>query len=93
MTFEWDSRKAAANLKKHAIAFENAATVFLDPLATTFPDPDHSLDESREITIGYTMKGHLVVVSHCERGKRMRIISARLATRTEREQYEKGTHG
>jgi len=90
VTFEWDARKAAANFTKHAISFEDAATVFLDPLATTFPDPDHSKNERREITIGYTMKGHLVFVSHCERRKRMRIISARRATRSEREQYEEG---
>ncbi len=88
-----DARKAAANFNKHAIGFEDAATVFLDPLATTFPDPDHSKEERREITIGYTMKGHLVFVSHCERRRRIRIISARLATRTEREQYEEGTNG
>jgi len=93
VTFEWDQRKAAANFAKHAIAFEDAATVFLDPLATTFPDPDHSKEERREITIGYTMKGHLVFVSHCERRRRMRIISARRATRTEREQYEEGING
>jgi len=73
------------------MAFEDAATVFLDPLATTFPDPDHSLDEQREITIGYTMKGYLAFVSHCERGERIRIISARRATRTECDDYEKGT--
>jgi uncharacterized DUF497 family protein len=91
VTFEWDSRKATANFNKHAISFEDAATVFLDPLATTFPDPDHSRGENREITIGYTMKGRLVFVSHCERGNRIRIISARPATRTERDQYEKGT--
>ena len=93
MTFEWDARKAATNLEKHAIAFEDAATVFLDPLATTFPDPDHSAQERREITIGYTMKGQLVFVAHCARGKRIRIISARPATRTEREQYEEGRSG
>ena len=57
MTFEWDARKAAANLKKHKIAFEDAATVFLDPLAVTFADPDHSFDECREITIGCKLKG------------------------------------
>jgi uncharacterized protein len=90
VTFEWDARKAAANLNKHAIAFEEAATVFLDPLAITFPDPDHSTEERREITIGYTIKGHLAFVSHCERRKRVRIISARRATPTEREQYEEG---
>ena len=59
----------------------------------TFPDPDHSNEERREITIGYTLKGHLVFVSHCERRKRIRIISARRATRTEREQYEEGING
>ena len=69
MTFEWDARKAAANRKKHRLSFEDAATVFLDPLSTTFPDPDHSLDDRQEITIGYT-KGGLVFVSHCERGER-----------------------
>ena len=85
--------KAAANVTKHAISFEDAATVFLDPLATTFPDPDHSKEERREITIGYTIKGHLVFVSHCERRRRTRIIGARRATRTEREQYEEGING
>jgi uncharacterized protein len=93
MTIEWDGRKAATNLKKHRIAFEDAATVFLDPLAMTFPDPDHSSEERREITIGCTMKGHVVFVSHCERAGRIRIISARSATRTERRQYEEGTGG
>lgn len=93
MTFEWDAHKAAANLKKHGVAFEDAATVFLDPLATTFPDPDYSLDEHREITIGHTMKGLLVFVSHCERGERIRIISARRATRAECDRYEKEIGG
>ena len=88
VTFEWDARKAAANRKKHRIPFEEAATVFLDPFALTFPDPEHSLQESREITIGCTMKGRVVFVSHCERQDRVRIIGARLATRAEREQYE-----
>jgi uncharacterized protein len=88
--YEWDAHKAAANLKKHRVSFESASTVFLDPLAITFPDPDHSLEENREITIGCTMKGQLVFVSHCELKERMRIISARLATRREREQYEEG---
>ena len=90
MTFEWDGRKAAANFKKHNVAFEEAASVFLDSLAITFPDPDHSLEERREITLGYTMEGRLVFISHCERGQRIRIISARLATRIERKQYEEG---
>jgi uncharacterized protein len=91
VTFEWDLRKAAANLKKHRIAFEDAVTVFFDPLAITFPDPDHSSDETREITIGCTIKGQTVFASHCERAGRIRIISARLATRSEQSQYEEGT--
>jgi uncharacterized protein len=90
VTFEWDPRKASTNLKKHRVAFEDASTVFLDPLAMTFPDPDHRLQERREITIGCTIKMQLLFVSHCERGERIRIISARLATRREREQYEEG---
>ena len=93
MTVEWNQRKAAANLNKHRVAFEDAATVFLDPFATTFPDPDHSPEERREITIGCTLKGHVVFVSHCERLGRIRIISARLGTRSERKQYEEGTGG
>ena len=90
MIYEWDAGKAAANLKKHRVSFEDATSVFIDPLAVTFPDPDHSMEENREITIGHTMREELVFVSHCERGKRIRIISARLATRLERRQYEEG---
>jgi len=90
VTVEWNASKAAANLKKHRISFEEAATVFRDPLAMTFSDPDHSLEEHREITIGCTMKGRVAFVSHCEQGDRIRIISARFATRSERTQYEEG---
>ena len=90
MTFEWDARKALANLRKHQVAFEEAVTIFLDPLAATFPDPDHSLEESREITIGRTMEGRLVFVAHCGGDERVRIISARPATHSERKQYEEG---
>lgn len=90
MTFEWDASKALANLKKHDVTFQDASTVFLDPLAMTFPDPDHSVEERREITVGYTMGREMVFVSHCERRNRIRIISARLATRKERRQYEEG---
>lgn len=90
MTFEWDARKAAENRHKHQLTFEEATTVFLDPLAITFQDPDHSIDEGREITIGSTMKGLVVFVSHCERGDRIRIISARRTTPSERKQYEEG---
>ena len=93
MTFEWDDRKAAANLKKHGVAFEDASSVFFDPLAITFLDPDHSLDERREVTLGCTMKKEMVFVCHCERGERIRIISARPATRNERRQYEEGIGG
>jgi uncharacterized DUF497 family protein len=88
MIYEWDARKAAANLKKHGVSFPDAATVFLNPLAMTYPDPDHSVDEQQEVTIGHTIRQQLVFVSHCERGDRIRIITARLATRPERKQYE-----
>jgi uncharacterized DUF497 family protein len=91
MVFEWDARKAAANLKKHRVTFEDAATVFLDPLAMTFPDPDHSMEERREITVGCTIKGKVVFVAHCERAERIRIISARAATRAEKRQYEENS--
>lgn len=91
MTFEWDASKSATNLVKHRVSFEDAAAVFLDPLAITFSDPDHSGTEHREITIGCTLKGQLLFVSHCERRTHIRIISARLATRAEREFYEEDT--
>ncbi len=88
MIYEWDPRKANENLRKHGVSFEEAATVFLDPLAVTFPDPDHSSEEDREITIGVTTQRRVVFVSHCQRVDRIRIISARKATRKERKQYE-----
>ncbi|HLG14889.1 MAG TPA: BrnT family toxin [Blastocatellia bacterium] len=90
MIYEWDAKKAKTNLRKHGVSFEDAATVFLDPLALTFPDPDHSVYEEREITIGRTRENLLVFVSHCPRGNRVRIITARKATRSEWRQYEKG---
>ena len=90
MVYEWDAAKARANIEKHDVSFDEAATVFLDPLALTFPDPDHSSREEREITIGYTAGEQVVFVSHCQRGGRVRIISARKATRRERKQYEEG---
>ena len=93
MTFEWSARKAAENLKKHGLSFEDATSVFLDPLAITFPDPDHSAEERREITIGTTMRTQVIFISHCERGEQIRIISARPATRSERKQYEEGIGG
>jgi uncharacterized protein len=90
--YEWDSKKAKANLRKHGVSFEESATVFLDPLAITFPDPDHSDEEDREITIGLTTKHRIVFVSHCPRYDRTRIIGARRATRKERKEYEEGTN-
>jgi uncharacterized DUF497 family protein len=88
MRFECDSAKAASNLRKHGISFEDAATVLYDPLAVTAPDPDHSKFEERFITIGHTSKGMLIVMSHTDRGDTTRIISARRATRKERRNYE-----
>ena len=88
MTYEWNAGKAAANAAKHEVTFEDASSVFLDPLAASYFDPDHSEDELREITIGSTLKGQVVFVSHCERRGRIRIISARPATRAERGKYE-----
>ena len=89
MQFEWDPDKAARNVEKHGVSFEEAVTVFYDPLATTFPDPDHSLGEARFITVGYSAHGRVLVVAHAERGDIIRIISARLATAREIRQYEK----
>ena len=91
MVYEWDAKKARGNRRKHRISFEEAATVFLDPLALTFPDPDHSMGEEREITIGRSSRRQVVFVSHCRCGDRVRIISARKTTRGERKQYEEGT--
>jgi uncharacterized DUF497 family protein len=90
VVYEWNAAKARANIQKHGVSFDEAATVFLDPLALTFPDPSHSGGEEREITIGYTGGHQVVFVSHCQRGDRIRIISARNATRRERRQYEEG---
>ena len=90
MIYEWDPEKAKANLRTHRLSFEEAATVFLDPLAVTYPDPDHSEEEKREITIGQSGRRRVVFVSHIQRGDRIRIISARKATRRERKQHEEG---
>ncbi|MEP9411236.1 MAG: BrnT family toxin [Candidatus Brocadia sp.] len=88
MRFEWDREKAKKNLRKHRVSFDEAMTVFYDPLSATFNDPDHSIDEERFITIGYSSHGRLLVVSHTERGKTIRIISARSATAHERKRHE-----
>ena len=90
LTFEWDPEKAARNLAKHDVSFHEAATVFGDPLAMTYFDPDHSGDEDRFLTFGHSSGGRLLVVSHTDRGHRLRIISARKATRKERKQHEEG---
>jgi uncharacterized DUF497 family protein len=89
--YEWDREKARINLRSHRVAFEEAATVFLDPLAMTYADPDHSDDEDREITIGYSARQRLLFVCHCRRGDRQRLISAQRATRRERKQHEESS--
>jgi uncharacterized protein len=88
MRFEWDADKAAASVKKHRVSFEEAVTVFYDPLAATFGDPDHSDDESRLITVVYSARGRLLVVCHVERSGATRLISARRATAAERKRHE-----
>jgi len=88
--FEWDARKASANRRRHGVTFAEAETVFWDPLAVIHYDPDHFALERREIIIGSSAGGRLLVVSFTERGERIRIISARTATRPERQDYEEG---
>lgn len=88
MIYEWDPKKAKANLRRHGVSFDEAASVFLDPLAVTFPDPDHSREEFREITIGHSARQRVVFLSHTRRGDHTRLISARKVTRAERKQYE-----
>jgi uncharacterized protein len=88
MEFEWDKEKAAGNLKKHKVGFDEASTIFGDTLSKTFADPDHSIDEDRYITIGVSDRGRVLILSHTNRGDRIRIISARVATRRERKTYE-----
>lgn len=90
LTFEWDEKKARANLAKHRISFENAATVFGDPNAITIYDDSHSTNEHRYATMGYTIQGSLIVVTHTDRGNRIRIISARKTTAREKRNYEEG---
>lgn len=88
LKFEWDAPKSSANLRKHGVSFEEAASVFGDPLALTFADPDHSIREARFVTIGQSSRDLLLVVAHVERGRAIRIISARKATKHERTIYE-----
>lgn len=88
LRFVWDLRKAAANERKHGVSFQEATTVFDDPLSVTIPDPDHSLDEQRFLLLGLSNRRRLIVAAHAERGDAIRIISARRANRRERQTYE-----
>ena len=90
MTYDWDSGKSQANRRKHGVSFEEAASVFQDAEALTFDDPDHSGQEPHEITIGMSTRDRVLFLSHCDRGDRIRIISARKATSKERKQYAEG---
>lgn len=88
MNFEWDPNKAESNLRKHGVSFQEAATVFGDDLGITVYDPDHSKDEDRYITIGWSEQRRILMVSHTDREGRIRIISARELTQSERKDYE-----
>lgn len=88
MEFEWDSAKATANLRKHRVSFVEASSVFLDPLAITIFDPEHSHEEDQYITVGVSAAGRILMVAHTDRRNRVRIINARELTRTERRDYE-----
>lgn len=90
MQFEWNDDKATSNLSKHGVSFEEAKTVFDDPLYVDFYDPDHSEDEERYLLVGHSSQERLLIVSYTERGNSIRLISAREVTRTEREAYEEG---
>ena len=91
LVFEWDSEKAIENERKHGVSFDEALTVFADPLSRTIADPDHSGKESRFLELGLSRHGQLLVVVFTERNDRIRIISARLATNSERRHYEEGS--
>jgi len=90
LRFEWDSKKALSNKRRHGITFEEASTIFGDPLSITVHDPAHSIGEDRFITIGASVNNKLIVVVHTDRNDIIRIIGARKATRNERRQYEQG---
>jgi len=90
LTCEWDEKKAKQNIRKHKVSSEEASTVFADPLSLTIPDPLHSEEEDRSVTMGMCIKGRLLVMVHTERGDAIRIISARLAAPQERRAYEIG---
>ncbi|WP_423226717.1 BrnT family toxin [Candidatus Amarolinea aalborgensis] len=87
--FEWDSRQAATNIRKHGVSFDEASSVFDDPLAVIFDDDTHSASEVRELIIGHSVTGRLLLVGFTERpGERLRLISARVTTKKERQDYE-----
>jgi len=86
--FEWDPNKAKINLRKHRVAFKEASTVLRDPMSITIYDPDHSEEEDRFMSFGFSTTGRLLMVAHTDRGDRIRIISSRELTRAEREAYE-----
>ena len=88
IAFEWDGRKDSANRRKHGVGFAEASTVFDDPLSITIPDPDHGLEEERFVIIGMSSKRSQLIVVHTIRGERIRLISARSATKDERRKYE-----
>lgn len=88
LTFEWDAAKAETNFNKHRVSFEEAKTVFNDPLSITIADPEHSVAEDRYVDIGLSVKGQLLVVIYTERGSNIRIISCRKATKSEQRMYE-----
>jgi len=92
LQFAWDDDKAASNLEKHGVSFEEAATVFRDPFALIFDDEAHSIEEQREILIGHSTRTRLLLVCFTERGDKLRIFSARPATRKERQDYERHTN-
>ena len=88
LVFEWDHRKAQSNLEQHGVSFEEVAPVFGDPLSLTIEDPHDSATERRYVMMGLSLRGRTLVVVHTDRGEKLRIISARLATSVERRQYE-----
>ena len=90
MRFSWDGANAMLNVAKHGVSFHEAATVFGDALAITYPDPDHSIGEERYVTFGRPVRGGVLVVALVERHDTVRLISARPATRRERKLYEEG---
>ena len=90
MDYEWDQEKAASNLEKHEVSFEEAASVFSDPLYIDFYDPDHSVDEHRYLIMGQSTAGRLLIVSYTERDDVVRLISAREMSSSERNAYEEG---